>query len=184
RERGRNKDRRSNEDRETPGSLTEAKKKQNVSETAEIRSNVASSIDIWVSKCQYDVSDVTPMWDQKFDVDGRQAGRSGAKRSEVREYILRSRNHSATVATKLQTISSSHRSSRKSLVGRTSMNQRGLLSIGRIWSSLDLLRSADREYDGRETGRTLFVSFRSGGEDMEWKGMRNKIKREKETGRE
>ncbi|EGI68233.1 hypothetical protein G5I_03329 [Acromyrmex echinatior] len=174
----------------------------------------ASSIDIWVSKCQYDVSDVTPMWDQsfcapfrsgrpgtvyrsvstplsgiavldcEFDVDASEAHgtrvRSGAKRSEVREYILRSRNHSATVATKLQTISSSHRSSRKSLVGRTSMNQRGLLSIGRIWSSLDLPRSADREYDGRETGRTLFVSFRSGGEDMEWKGMRNKIKREKE----
>ncbi|KYN31331.1 hypothetical protein ALC56_14212 [Trachymyrmex septentrionalis] len=98
--------------------------------------------------------------------------------------VLDSRNHSATVATKLQTISSSHRSSRKSLVGRTSMNQRGLLSIGRIWSSLDLPRSADREYDGREIGRTLFVSFRSGGEDTEWKGMRNKIKRGKGTGRE
>lgn len=106
-------------------------------------------------------------------------GRSGAKRSEVREYILRSRNHSATVATKLQTISSSHRSSRKSLVGRTSMNQRGLLSIGRIWSSLDLPRSTDRENDGRESGRTLFVSFRSGGEDMEWKGMRNRSKERK-----
>lgn len=86
---------------------------------------------------------------------------------ETRKYILRSRNRNATVATKLQTISSPHRSSQKSLVGRTSMNQRGLLSIGRIWSSLSrsLPRSADREnLNGEEAGETLFVGFRGGGE--------------------
>lgn len=111
---------------------------------------------------------------ERGQVDGTERG--GARRSEAREYILRSRNRNATVATKLQTISSSHRSSRKSLVGRTSMNQRGLLSIGRIWSSLDLPRSADR---GGESGRTLFAGFRSGDED-ETEGNEN----ETEGGRE
>ena len=45
---------------------------------------------------------------------------------------------------------------------------------------LELSRSADREYDGREIGRMLFVSFQSGGEDMEWKETRSKERKRQE----
>ncbi|KYM92720.1 hypothetical protein ALC53_00657, partial [Atta colombica] len=38
----------------------------------------------------------------------------------------------------------------------------------------------DREYDGREIGRMLFVSFQSGGEDMEWKETRSKERKRQE----